>query len=206
MPAYNARVAFEAQNITTGLLITNVLHVEVDTLSSPPNWTSIAGDIYTWLGQLWLNGLATEDQFVQLVVTDENYPGSTFGQGVHVVGLPGTRAPTDGRLNRAICAVVSWKTATAKRYARGHTFMWPVQSSTECSANGQLNSTGAYASALGAFASAYVAGHTAGSTSYTPIIYSRTRQARGQTPFTFPVLALGVIWNQHWLSSRSAAP
>src|SRR5215472_9317763 len=69
MPAYNARVAFNAHNSSSGALITNVVHVEVDTLSSPPNWGSIAGDINTWLGTQWRNILTTHDVFDSIVAT-----------------------------------------------------------------------------------------------------------------------------------------
>jgi hypothetical protein len=206
MPAFHARASFEAHNPLTGLLIVNVFHIEVDTLTSPPNWSSIASDIYAWLGVLWNAQLASEDTFDQVVVTDADYPGSTFGQGVVLVGTAGGRVPTDGKLNRALCGVVSWKTATAKRYARGHTFFAPTQSSTELTSTGQMSTSGPYMTAVQAFANAYQGGHTVSSTGYTPEIFSRTRVKQGATPFAFPILSHSLSQQQHWLRSRAAAP
>lgn len=202
MPAYHARIAFRSSNTGSGLQIVNVLHAEVDTLSSPPDWNSVATDVNTWLGTLYKAILPNEDTFHDITVTDEDYPGSTLGQGVKSVELVGARAPSDGKLDRSLCAVLKWKTQTTKRYARGHMFAPPIQSSADCSATGGINSAGTYGLACAAFANAYVAGSTAGSTSYIPEIFSKTRQRAGASPFTFKVTAWGSDWKQHMLRSR----
>ena len=206
MPAFYARVAFSGANAGTGALIVNVVHVECDVLTSPPNWQSIAGDINTWLGTLWRNTLTTSDNFNSLIVSDENYQGSTHGQGIINVALPGTRTPVDTKLDAALCAVASFKTATVRRYARGHTFMPPARDSGVCSAGGGIDQTSAYFIACRNWADAYAAGHTAGSTSYVPIIFSRHQQKLGLTPFTFPITGHQLGIKQHWLRSRSTAP
>lgn len=206
MPAYNARVALESHDLGMGALTVNVLHLEVDTLTSPPNWQSIADDIGAWLAVPYQNLLSQADQFDQIVVTDENYPGSTFGQGVHPVALNGTRTTGDGKLGRGLCALVSLKTAVAKRYARGHMFAPPAWDSTSLSAGGTIALSSAYHVTLEAFRAAWAAGHTAGSTSYVPIVFSRTRVQQAATPFTFPVRTMTIDTKQHYLRSRMTAP
>lgn len=206
MPEYHARVAFNGHEGSTGRLVVNVVHVEVAVLTSPPNWNSVATDIYAWLGNLWANILPTFYTFDELVVTDENYPGSTFGQGIHVVGTPGTRTLSDTKLDPAMCAVASWKTAVAKRYARGHTFFAPCLTSTDTATSGLFTVAGGYMTACKAFADAYTAGHVVGSTDYAPAIFSKHEEALGHTPYWFPIAGYSLSPKQHWLRSRSTAP
>jgi hypothetical protein len=206
VPASYARVAFEAHNTASLALITNVVHLEVDTLSSPVNWASVANDIYTWLGTLWNNVLEAGDHFDQVVVTDENYAGSSFGQGVHNAGTAGARVANNHNVAPAACMVAGWRTATAKRYARGHIFFPPAYDASILGAGGTFTAASAYVVACNAFATSYAAGHTSGSTSYVPIVFSRTRAKLNTLPFTFPVTAYTLQLGQHWLRSRNTSP
>lgn len=206
MPAYHARIALEAHNKATNALIICVLHVEVDTLASPPNWGSIATDVDAWLSQHWQNMLSTADRYDQCVVTDENYPGSTHGQGVHVSGVDGTRTLTDTSLRPAVCGVVSWKTAVAKRYARGHNFLPPAYSSQSSAANGGWQGANAYYTSMIDFCSTFAGGHTAGSTSYVPEVFSKHLVTTGVTPFSNKITGFNVDGYQHWLRSRNTSP
>lgn len=206
MPAYHARIALEAHDAGTGALVVNVLHAEVDTLTSPPNWNSIAADVGTWLAQEWFNLLSQHKIFDQIVVTDENYPGSTHGQGVHTAGSSGARIVPDQELDAALCEVVSLKTAVAKRYARGHVFLPPAETVTALGGIGLWSQTNAYWLAAQAFAAKFLAGFTAGSTSYTPEVFSRHLVATGVTPFTNKVTSAPLSAKQHWLRSRSTSP
>jgi hypothetical protein len=206
MPAYHARISLEGSNTATGALIVNVLHAEVDTLTSPPDWNSIATDVYNWLGQAWLNMLSELDTFHQVVVTDENYPGSTFGQGVHQVNAGGTRFPQNTSLDPAVCGLMQWKTNTAKRYARGHTFAPPIYDSTDLTSFGSLTAGSAYYTAMVAFTSAYGPGHTAGSTSYIAEIFSRTQEKKGVVPFSYRITGWNIATKVHYLRSRITAP
>lgn len=206
MPAYHARVSLEAHHNASGALIINVLHAEVDTLTSPPNWNSIATDVGAWLQTPWLNLLTQNCTFDQIVVTDENYPGTTSGQGVHVVGLGGNRTFADDALDRAQCGLLSFKTAVAKRYARGHMFLPPIFESGAISNEGTLTNASAYKTTATTFFQAIGAGHTSGSTSYTPEVFSRTRVARGETPFSFTMTGIFLDTHQHYLRSRLSAP
>lgn len=206
MPAYHVRIALEAHNATSNALIINVLHAEVDTLTSPPNWASVATDVNTWLGTEWHNVLATDDTYDQVVVTDEKYPGSTFGQGVHTVGLIGARSLGDRTLSPAICGVGSWKTAVAKRYARGHSFFPPAYAGSSLTTGGSWNLSGPYWAAMLAFGAKYIAGFTVGSTSYIPEVFSKHLVTLGQTPFSNKITGWSLDGKSHWLRSRNTSP
>jgi hypothetical protein len=186
--------------------VDNVLHVEADVLADPPNWDNVATDMQDWFGQEWLNMLPVGYVLEEIVVTDENYTGSTFGQGVASINLPGVRATSDVLLDPALCAVASWKTNTAKRYARGHTFLPPAISHSELGGTATWSNIGAYWQACLAFSAKYAVAHNAGSTTYVPIVYSHTRAKLGLTPFTFPIRGHSLSEKQHWLRSRSSAP
>ena len=206
MPAYNARVAFQAHNTTTNALVVNVVHVECDVLSSPPNWANIAADMQSWLAVLWNNILTTAYSFDSITVTDENYPGSTHGQGVVTPATTGARVPNDTKLDPALCQVGSWKTAVAKRYARGHIFFPPAIDTSTVVTGGSFSASQAYYQANAAFMNSFKAGHVSGSTSYVPIVFSKHQVSMGLTPFTFPITGVILQSKQHWLRSRSTAP
>lgn len=206
MPAYHGRVAFEASNASDGTLITNVFHLEVDTLSSPPDWNSIANDIGVWLGTLYTNMLSNNCRLDQIVVTDENYPGSTHGQGVSVSGVTGARNVADHKVSAGTCALVSFKTAVAKRYARGHAFLPPAYEAAALGAEGTWGTGDQYWVSCENFVNSFKAGHAAGSTSYTPEIFSRHMVQTGQTPFSFAIRSATLAAKQHFLRSRTTAP
>jgi hypothetical protein len=144
--------------------------------------------------------------FNSVVVTDENYPGSTHGQGVSTPNLTGTRTTTDTKLDPAMCAVISWKTGVAKRYARGHTFAPPILDSSATSTGGLILNTSAYYLAVQAFRSKFAAGNVAGSSSYVPEIFSKHEVLVGAPKFSFKIVSSSVSGKQHWLRSRSTAP
>jgi hypothetical protein len=189
-----------------GNLIVNVLHVECDTLTSPPNWSSIATDMSAWLTSGWNNILSTTCTFDRILVVEENYPGSTHGGSEHTLGVGGSRTAGDGKLDLAACGLASWTTATRKRYARGHAFLPPIMDSTALASNGTINPTSPYAVAANAFINAYTAGHTSGSTSYTPEIFSRTQVAKADPVFSFPILRGVLDAPMAYLRSRLTNP
>lgn len=207
MPAYHARIALRAHHTSSGNLIVNVVHAEVDTLSSPPNWSSIATDVDAWLGLAWQRILAAGETFDDITVTDENYPGSTHGQGVVAKGLAGLRTTGNTDLSPALCQTIQWRTAVAKRYGRGHTFLPPGRDTADVlGTSGTWLSTGNYHQRADEFRVAFLGGHTAGSTSYVPEIFSRTKVLNGETPFAFPITSAAISPVQRFLRSRLTTP
>lgn len=206
MPAHYVRAAFRSAQVQTGNLVVNVVHLEVDTLTDPPDYQGIATDVNTWLGTAYNNVLSGQFRFTDITVTEETFPGAIPGQGVHTTGTLGARSAPDTDLSIALCCLVQLRTATPKKYARGHLFMPPAMSVGQTDSGGQWSSIGTYFGACTAFANLLAAGHTGGSTSYTPVVFSRTRVAQGATPFAFKVTAATAALPQHFLRSRLSSP
>lgn len=206
MPAYYTKVAFRGQRVSTGALVVNTFHVEVDALTADPNWNNVAGEIHDWLGvpllKLYAVGLTLRD----ITVTVEDYPGVTPAQGFRSLELPGTRALLDTKLSAAICGLIHWGTDTPKRYARGHTFCPPLYSNSALADGGGWNQADPYYTFMVGLKNAYLAGHEGATAGYGPIIFSKTQVDRGGTPFIFPVTSGLVRPDQHWLRSRISAP
>lgn len=206
MPAYYARCVYRSNENATGDLVVNVLHVEVDQLAGPFNPTATVNDVDTWLTTLYKAMLYNNTKLHDLTVTLEDYALPDTGQAVKSIEAFGTRTTSDQKLDPAVCALLAWRTAVPKRYARGHTFAPPAISSTTISSLTNLATSGNYWDALQAFGTAYVAGHTSGSTSYKPIIYSRSQQLKSATPFIFDVTNFTVRPTTSLLRKRRTAP
>jgi hypothetical protein len=184
----------------------NPFHLEVDTLTDPPNYASVASDIDTWLTTLYKAVCTTSTTVVDLTVTEEDYPGATPGQAIHSINGAGTRTAADSFEPYGLTQVVTLQTATPKRYARGRMFMPPPLGSAALTSNGIWLNTNAYWTATTAFMNALLAGHTAGSTSYAPIVFSRTRAVTGASPYQFPITGYQQRLAPHWLRSRMTSP
>lgn len=206
MPAFYMRAAFRSTDVSTGALIINVLHYEVDALSSPVDPVGVAADVYAHLGPKYLPMMYNNEVLHDVTVTTETYPGSVPAQGVKSVEVAGTRSTADQKLPPALCALLSWKTSTPKRYARGHMFCPPATSSASMTTAGLIDSSGVYGTACSAFGTAYITGFTAGSTSYAPIIFSKSQVHKALTPFIFPIIGFQLKSNASWLRKRSSSP
>lgn len=206
MPAHYLRCAYRSTQVGSGNLVVNVFHVEADTLTDPPNYGNMATDINSWLGFEYQSVLSSNFILQDLTITEETYPGATPGQGVKTIGTVGLRSAADTNLSVATCALLALRTATPKKYARGHLFLPPAMSSASSASGGQFLTTGPYMTAATTFATKLAAGSTAGSTSYAPIIFSRTRVREGLTPYFFKVTNAHVNTNQYFLRSRLTSP
>lgn len=206
MPAHYARAAFRATDNSSGTLYVNVFHFEIDTLSDPPNWSSVATDIGTRFATLWRAILYAGTTCQDVTVTAETYPGSDLGQGVYNVNGAGTRTIADSGLSTALCAVTTWKSATTKRYARGRTFWPPAMATNQATSGGTWNAAQSMMTAIDAFATSYLATWTVGSTTYSPIVFSRSRVLKSESPFIFAITGKSQGLRQHFLRSRLTAP
>lgn len=206
MPAHYVRCVYHSTISLNGADLVNTFHLEADTLTTPPDYNGIVTDVDAWLTTLYKATVDANTVLHSLTVTEETFPGSIPGQGFKSLEVQGSRSTTDNLCSPALCALLHFATATPKKYSRGRMFMPPVVSSTALGANGSFNQSSSYITAIKAFATAFLAGHTAGSTSYAPVVFSRTRVAQGLTPFAFPILNSRVQTNQYFLRSRLTAP
>lgn len=206
MPSYTCRASFKSHATTDGTLIVNVLHFTAAQLTSPADPQQWATDLAAHLTTLYRAVLSTGETFDNITTNTVAEPAVDPGEGVAVVNAAGTRAPTDTKLSNSIGVLHSLKTATPKRYARGHIFMPPVLSSTEVGSGWVWSGVGGYLPATRAFTASCIAGWTAGDITYQLAVHSRTQLARGLTPFTFPVLAYYESSRPHVLRSRMTSP
>jgi len=207
MPAQYVRAAIRSQHTSSGTEYVNVIHVEVDSFTSGPDYDQAAHEIWDRISGGYIEQLTTGMHCLDLTVTTEDYVGAVPAQGQHVVNLPGTRAITNEALSQGLCQLISWKTATPKRYARGHTFMPPGLDTFIASAGGQWDSSKQYWFGCKAFADSYSVGWSGSSgNAYAPIVFSRTRVKLNQTPYQFPITGYRMDPKQHFLRSRLTAP
>lgn len=206
MPEYTCRASFRTRDTSTGTLAVNVLHFSAAQLSSPAGPQTWADDLYTWLGTTYRNMLPTSYTWDNITTNTVEEPGADPGEGIHLVNLAGSRAPTDTKLNPGLGILVSFKTGTPKRYARGRMHPPPALSSTELQAGNYWLSANPYQTAVQAFLTALLAGHTIGDTTYFPTVFSRTELSRGAAKWRFPILTASIAPHPHFLRSRESSP
>jgi hypothetical protein len=85
-------------------------------------------------------------------------------------------------------------------------FAPPIYDSTDLTSFGSLTTGSAYFTALETFTGVYGLGHTAGSTSYIPEIFSRTQERKGVVPFSYRVTGWDLSRKAHYLRSRITSP
>jgi hypothetical protein len=146
--------------------------------------------------------LTTGDTVHDLTVTEVGVPPADVVQAVKQIEVLGTRAAGSRTLDPALCMVVSLKTGTPKRFARGRMFAPPCMDDAQTVAPGAW-STGTYRTNVNTFAALLTASWTAGDDSFTPIIYSQIQVDRAED-FAFPITARASDNKQHWLRSRSS--
>jgi len=184
----------------------NVTHWEMDTLSSPPDFTSAAGDLANHFLTTYSAVLSTLDHWDDVTVTAEQYTGAPIGQGIHLVGVDGARSITSPVFAPQLCCLISRRTGTPRRWGRGRLFCPPAYDSSAAYGGGTWNPNQAYMISCGTLASTLQTGFSAGSTSYIPIIWSRSRALTNQTPYFAVVTQCTANTAQHWLRSRGTAP
>ncbi len=186
MPEYLARVVYRSTYAAETLFV-NTFHTRVAVLTDPPNWTNIATDLDTKFTTLYRAIVASNCVVHDLTVTDEDYPGSTLGQGFKSIEAAGTRTASDSFLGGAPCMVVALKSTVTKRYARGRMFMPPIVGSSALASDSSFATANAYYTAITAFMNALIAPWSAGSTDYQTIVYSKRQLEQGLTPYAFNV-------------------
>jgi hypothetical protein len=206
VPAFLVRAAFRSNHTTLGALCVNVIHVEVDAFTSPPDYTKIANDIDAWLGLAYRNTVPDKYTVQDLTVTGVELQQQVLGQAVKVYGTAGLHPAADQILSRGLCLVGSLKTATPKRYARGRIFMPPALQESMAAEGGAWNPGGTYALQCGAFFTAALQPHANGNDTYSLAVFSRIRLLAGDSKPYYTVLGITTDHLQHYLRSRVSSP
>jgi len=202
----NVLAAFKSHD-AGGVSYVNTLAVGQDVPLGPDtalDYGTIADDIWTWLGTEYkalMNPNYTVDELHVLGILGGD------GEGTHSVGAVGTLDLSGASslfLPKELALVLTLKTAHAGRTGRGRMFIpSPLSASFGNGATNWLQS-GAYWTAIGAFATKILAGaditHGALVHHYTGKVWSRTEAtARAITATTRRA-------PYHFLRSRSTAP
>src|SRR5262249_11754922 len=149
---------------------------------------------------------------ISVDVREELAPGDTSvpEAGSHSNGSFGTRDTSDNEVSPAMCALISKHTNAAVRGARGRFFCPPVLRASELDGGG-FDPRGPYRPAAAAVRDLIADTLTGvgsvlgvGGSTLTPVVYSRTRRARGDASYFFAITSCDLSSSQHWLESRES--
>lgn len=209
MPLYDLRAAFRSVNYgnpLAGTIIVNTVHFQLAALTSGQDPNTLANEIYSRFGTAYRGVLGDNDKLLDLTVTYEPTSTEYPSQGVKNVNANGTRSIGDAILSAGLCQLLTLKTDTPKRYARGRLFLPPAYVDAAADANGTWKTSNAYWTTATTLAALMIASWTTGDNTYTPVIYSQRQRALGESDPSYPITSYVQQPAQHFLRSRTNAP
>jgi hypothetical protein len=206
------RISFESFN-DNGVEIINTLHYQTDlgSLETEPSGSNVVDAVHDHLTTAYRACLPTTYTLNSLEAREEVMPssGDVPASGTKTVQLPGTVTVTGGIIPDAMCAIVKLRTDAAIRSARGYLAMPNGRSSIILGTDLRWATAGGWWTGLTAFAAllddSFDTGGV-GAVTLNPVVYSRTRRARQQEPYAFPVVEAVVTREPRWRRSRTTAP
>lgn len=143
-----------------------------------------------------------------LLVRSEEIPASGIipVEAFHVFGTAGTLSALNADLPRELVGIVNLHTGVGSRSARGYTTLPGPYSEAQLTDHLWA---GAYATAGHAFADLLKQSFDLGTIQVAhvnPVVYSRTRRTRNQSPWTFRVTSATFNLRPHWRKSRGTSP
>jgi len=202
------RATIRCHDTVTLALIEPTLHYQTDVApaGSEPDPNDVASGIWGVIGTAFRAASPTVCMVDALDVVEEVIPPDVAVGGTFAVNALGTLATANQFLSRGTCLGVNIHTATRSRSARGFVHLAGCLSSSY--AGGQTLG-GAYLTAAQAFAALLDNSFDLGvvlPTHVNPVVYSRTRRARGESPYTFQVTSATVSPVVRYLRSRDSTP
>lgn len=202
-------------HMDTGALIVNNLHyrLEGDTafIGNEPTIADCASEVWTKLGTAYralLNTAYTVD-LVHGYEEVETWNGAVAGVGDFTVNAAGTATGTGTSEPRPLAAVIDLKSDVGSRSARGWILVPAPLAQSMWSASGNI--AGAALTALQTFAALLddtIQHDVIGVHAWhlKPVIYSRTRRKRGDSPWYFDVKAAVAKSDPRWVARRRSIP
>jgi hypothetical protein len=141
-----------------------------------------------------------------------NYTGVTIVNTFHVKSVPDLLATSDESAAGVRDALNTALTTKYKaiRGGKGRMFMPPAYYSAAAASNGTWLSSNSYWTTMVTFLTELLSTHHSGTTdlghNLVPVLYSRTRRARGETNYAFDLTGYRLRTKQHFLRSRTTAP
>lgn len=192
-----------------GTLVQPSFHYQTDLAvgGGEPSAVSVADHIWTKLGTAFLNTLPSPVTCHELVAAEEVIPPDIGAVGSHTVAAVGTGFGTGNELPRAFVPLLRLNTGVRSRSARGHTFLCSPGTKTVV-ASGAIwdTSTQGFYNTLAALLDDNIMMGDFPETTLRPVIYSRTRRQRSQSPYTFNVTSASCSTHPTWLRSRATTP
>jgi hypothetical protein len=193
---------------TDGALMEPSVHYQTDVPlgGDEPDPSDVATGIWGHVGTTFLGCFSSYVTCHELVVLEETLPPDIGVAGAHAVGLNGTMSGSGDSLPAGVCPLLNIHTDTRSRSARGWTHMPYLQWADRC---GHSAWDSAALSALQAFANLLADTIDLGSliiTHLNPVVYSRTRRTRAESPWTFKVTNVHANPAPKYLRSRTTSP
>lgn len=217
------RAEFGGHNTVDSLEWMFTMHYQTDmgTGSGEPSASRVLEEILDHYGTTATNintitgAVQASNVFTFARVREETEPGSgdlpeQAGQTLAAPGLL-TFSGSD-RLPTELCMWMKLITAVSSRSSRGGFHLPPAVYPPYLNASGFWDAATISAAPFSTLADAVkdtlddVFGEEIGNGSLRPIIYSRTRRARGQSPWTFNVTDADIDGHTRWLRRRGTAP
>lgn len=152
--------------------------------------------------------IGTAGQLLSLVVREEVDPtgGAVPAESSLTINAAGTLTQSSQHLSQGLCILASIYTNAAVRSGHGRLFLPPPIDETFTAGGGTWSSTGAAWVNAKAFMDELMNTHHNGGAGtgwdLVPIVYSRTRRARGDANYYFDVKSYTMRSRQHFLRSR----
>lgn len=201
------RIAIKA-HVNDGTLLMPSFHYKEDVPAggSANDEATIATNVWTKIGSAFLACLPTRDTVDSIEALEEVVAPAIGGAGSHTVNQAGTLSGSGDSCPEGNVPVLNFHTNTRSRSARGWTHMPSPHWSSMISNNAW---SGSALTALNALCALLDDTITEGGTfpcTLVPVVYSRTRAQRAETPFAFDVTSVTLNPRVHWLKSRMTTP
>lgn len=192
-----------------GTLFEPTLHYQTDLtfIGDEPSPSDVAAGVNTLLGTAFRACFTSAITLHEVIVAEEVLPPAVGTGGAHTVELAGTLpAGTGNQLPDGASVVINRHTETRSRSARGWLHLPSPLWSSQLAGNVWQNS---YVAICQNFADLLDNSFDLGTVDIThvhPVVYSRTRHQRGQTPYTFRVTSATANHSYKFLRSRQSTP
>lgn len=193
---------------SSGILVQPTLHYETDVpvAGDEPDPGDVASGIWAIVGATLKATAANDVIFTSVDVAEQLPPGEIGAAGSSVISSGSGTVVPNSQLPYATVPVINLHTATASRSSRGWVHLASPRLSTYV---GNDLWTAAYLNLLNLFAATLDNSFDLGTLQIThvnPVVYSRTRHLRGQTPYTFKVTGATANPQVRWLRTRLTSP
>lgn len=191
-----------------GVLCEPSLHYQTDlaTGADEPDPADVADGIWSVIGTTFKAAVSSSTLIQELLVVSEELPPDLAVGASKVINEVGTGATGSPDAPEGMVPVINLHTAVRSRSSRGWLMLpGPL---LKGAIDGNFWATG-FQSAYNAFAAVLDNSFDLGTviiTHVNPVVYSRTRRQRAQTPYTFKVTSATANHQVRWLKSRLTAP